>query len=396
MDKRIKIFYLSWTVPPSQGGSAYITHQLLKNFSKEEVIAAGGSKHIILKPQLYDGVQYHYIFSEINWRGHGARFFFALRWLIFPLVLFRLSKLVRNNKPDLLFVTFPDGYYLFAGYLLSLFFDLPLFTYFHNTYAENRKGLFAWISRWLQTKVFNRSLKIFTMSEGMMAYYSKEYPKLIKKFEVLQHTFNEIPGQKESVIEEDTKQKIRLVFIGTINQSNLDASRRVFEAVSKMSEFCQLDIYSPSQKQLLKIKYGLDLEISGIHHCGVVNQEEVHKILQPYDLCLLAHGFTGGYDEIEYRTIFPTRCIPLLLSGKPILAHTPSYAFLTHFLKQWDCAEIVEEASVEKLCQTLQFLIHDKNRRKELIANQANAVKYFYGPDVFLQWKSILVESFKS
>ncbi|MBK9108459.1 MAG: hypothetical protein IPM92_08830 [Saprospiraceae bacterium] len=144
----------------------------------------------------------------------------------------------------------------------------------------------------------------------------------------------------------------------------------------------QLDIYSSSNKQLLKLKYGLELDVPGLKHCGVVRQEEVNGILQNYDICILTHGFTGDYNEIEYQTIFPTRTIPLLLSGKPILAHSPPHTFLTKFLKDRDCAEVVEVPDETVILQSLNRLVQDSKRIEVLMNNQKEAAEYFYGPKV--------------
>ena len=56
--------------------------------------------------------------------------------------------------------------------------------------------------------------------------------------------------------------------------------------------------------------------------------------LRQYDVVVLTHGFNGAYGDVEYRTIFPTRAIPMLLSGRPMLVHSPPGAYLTEFFRE--------------------------------------------------------------
>lgn len=388
--EKVKLLYISWTIPPTQGGSAYITHQLLKNFDKHECIAVGGSTDPFLFCNEYDGIKYHYLFSELNWKGHGDRFFVPFRILLFPLVFFQMWRIARREKVQKILATFPDGYYLFAGLLLSIVLKLPFFTYFHNTYCENRKGISAFFAKFLQRKAFKKSIRIFTMSEGMFSFYQEKYPDFNNKFEVLPHSYNELPPFEIPKQLSKFTYPVRLVFIGTINQSNLEASRRMFSVISKNASLYQLDIYSPSNKQLLKLKYGLELDVPGLKHCGVVRQEEVNAILYHYDICILTHGFTGEYNEIEYQTIFPTRTIPLLLAGRPILAHTPPHAFLTKYLKDRDCAEVVDVPEEAAILCALNRLVVDVKRIELLLNNQKLAAGYFYGPSVVAKLKQVI------
>ena len=86
--KQQKIFYLSWIIPPAQGGSAYIVHQLAKHFNSEFLTIAGGTKQPFKGEKKYDGIIYHYFFTELNWFGHGDRYFTFFRWLLFPIFVF--------------------------------------------------------------------------------------------------------------------------------------------------------------------------------------------------------------------------------------------------------------------------------------------------------------------
>ncbi|MBK9108461.1 MAG: hypothetical protein IPM92_08840 [Saprospiraceae bacterium] len=88
-----KLLFISWTIPPAHGGSAYITHQLLKNFNIEECLAIGGTRNPFLFSKVYDGIKYHYLFSELNWKGHGDRFLHLFAFYFFRLYYFGCGEL---------------------------------------------------------------------------------------------------------------------------------------------------------------------------------------------------------------------------------------------------------------------------------------------------------------
>ncbi|MBP8725757.1 MAG: glycosyltransferase [Saprospiraceae bacterium] len=385
-----KLLLVSRTIPPAHGGSAYITHQLAKGLPPKSVCVVGGARWLFPCKADYDGVEYKYLFSEINWRGHGDRFFEPLRWLLFPCVLWQLYGIARRQKSTLVLATFPDGYYLLAAWIVARMRHLRFYTYFHNTYADNRTGIAGSLARSLQRRYFRDSARIFTMSEGMNAHFAKMYPDTVPKLEVLPHTFSAPRTTSTTTCSAELHHPCRLVFIGTINQSNVEATRRMFQVIARHPERWHLDIYSPSNKNLLEMKYGLDLSSEGIVHRGSVPQEEVHTVLQECDICLLTHGFSGEYSEVEYQTIFPTRTIPLLLSGRPILAHSPPHAFLTRFLAERDCAEIVSVDDPDALEATLDGLIAESGRRALLVRNQLETAAYFYGPDVVARLRTQL------
>ncbi|MBK9108460.1 MAG: hypothetical protein IPM92_08835 [Saprospiraceae bacterium] len=123
-------------------------------------------------------------------------------------------RIARKENVQVVLATFPDGYYLLAGLLTSILLKLPFYTYFHNTYCENRTGISAFVANYIQLKSFKKSKRIFTMSEGMLTFYKEQYPDFGEKFQVLPHTYNELqpsilPTQRSTYVH-----PVRLVLSG--------------------------------------------------------------------------------------------------------------------------------------------------------------------------------------
>lgn len=373
-----KLLLLSWTIPPTISGSSYITHQLLNALPNDLILPVGGGKPFLQYPDHYQNIRYRYLPTEWSIDGMGARFFSPIRWLSFPFVLFRLWMICRKQAVDKVLAVFPDGYFLLLGLIISSRLRVPFYTYFHNTYVDNRKGINKWFAKKIQALAFQKSVRIFTMSEGMDAYYKQQYPDLENKFVVLPHSHSTKTQSKKRPPLSAIHFPLRCVLIGTINQSNLDATRRVLSLVANHPEEFNLDIYSPSNQQLLQLKYKLPLDQPGINHCGSIAQEEIDHVLPQYDVCVLTHGFTGDYTPVEYQTIFPTRSVPLFASGVPILVHSPPNSFLTDFIRKYDCGELVSIPSEDQLLRALRHLRDDHSRRLQLQINQMTASNYFH------------------
>jgi hypothetical protein len=195
------------------------------------------------------------------------------------------------------------------------------------------------------------------------------------------HTFNTVIPRFENLPPID-RSRIRLGYLGWISQANLDALKRIRHVVNESPDL-YLNIYSGSAGWYLR-KEGLSGE--RIQH-EQPTDDELIDALRRNDILFLPHGLTGGLAPIEYRTIFPTRTIPYLLAGRPILAHSAANSFLSQWLRQKRCAELVESpdpgalrAAIDRLCSNLPL-------REELVRNALSAAEHFRADCVVAEMK---------
>lgn len=382
----MKILLVSWTILPQRGGSSIIVENLAKNFKAHEMVVLGSST--FLQRRNWDrpesGPKFFYFFSEIYLFGRGYRYLIWFRkWRFRPLVS-KIKSVIKKEKIAYVIGVYPNNFYCLAACRAAKELSIPFSSYFHNTYIENTEIKDS-KARVIQDEIFESSEHVFVMSEGMQRYYESTYQ--MDKFVPLVHTFDKYPEQiLATATPPVAKKQYKLVAIGNFNQSNMEATVRLVNALKSTSKY-SLDLYTHVPQWMLQQR-GLDPE--GYHHKGFVNPDAVHGVLQSYDICILTHGFTGGYGEIEYRTIFPTRTIPLLLSGKPILAHSPKGSFLNDFIQKYDCAELVDQADEQAIINGLDNITDNPVRSNRLVQNAMQAAKRFYGPNVAQKLKEIL------
>ena len=366
-----KILLISWTLPPEPTGSAVIVGNLAKQFTASEMILAG-EKPFCRPPVTWneDWPPLIYIARSLPPGWRGARWW---RWIQIPLMLSRCIALVRKYNCTRILAVFPNEDFLLVAYLTSLWTGLPLWAYFHNTFVENRRGVNLRFARWLQERIFRVSRHTFVMSEGMVELYRRNYPSL--RCSALVHSFNEdIP---EFAPLPDVHSPLRVVICGNINESCRDAAVRFCEAVTQMNDVLLTVISGTPPDQLRELgilRHGTPYE--------TVSRDDVLNRLRAADVLFLPHGFSGKSAPEEYETMFPTKTIEYLISGRPVLAHTPSGCYLTRFLKTHKCAFVVDEPNVAALIDAVESLRSDRELRAGLVQRALRAAQMFHAPVV--------------
>jgi len=383
----MKILLVSWSTLPNRGGSSVIVENLAKNFSADEMIVLGSRTALpeAPPPRARDKAKFNYFFSELYFMGRGYRYFIWFRkWRFKPLVN-KIKDLIKIEKIDYVIGVYPNPFYCHAASIAAREMNVPFSSYFHNTYVDN-VAIVDPEATAIQKEIFDESAYIFVMSDGMKKFYEKQYPGY--KFKSLVHTFNAFPPQNSLTgIPGDKKTVYNLVAIGNFNESNLDATIRLVNAIKDNPKY-RLSVYTHVPKLMLQQR-GVDIQ--SIDYQGFVSPDEVHTVLQQYDITVLTHGFTGGYGEIEYQTIFPTRTIPLLLSGKPIFAHSPPGSFLNDFITKNKCAELIDVADEEAVLNGLNKIADNADYQAQLVRASQQTAEQFYGPNVVADFKNTLI-----
>ena len=147
----------------------------------------------------------------------------------------------------------------------------------------------------------------------------------------------------------------------------------MIETIKKVAHF-EIHLFTGNAEKELA-SYGISGD-NVIYH-GFVPLEDLYGKLKDYDIMLLPHGFEGDRTDIEFKTIFPTRTIPLLLSNRPILAHSPKDTFLTNFLIKHKCAVIVDTQSEQAILEAIDGIINHPESHKQMILNALEAAKLF-------------------
>lgn len=362
-----KLMIVSWTLYPWTSGSSIIVNNIASQFGKEELVLFGEKEPIrSAKDWPKDFPNLYHTDPNLRIKNRGQR---HLRWFKFNTLVKEICRVAKQEKVSKILCIFPDDFYLYAAYRASKKLNIPLYTWFHNTYLDNYSGYRKQFAKWFQPKVFQYAKKTFVMSDGMLDYYKKQYPD--NKFETLVHGFPlpEVNFQAFQI----NKDKVRFVFTGSLNSSCEDATIRLMSTILKNPRY-EVHVYTGNPIENFT-RHGLDGKNFFYH--GFIQLNDLYEKLSEYDIMLLPHGFDGDRTDIEFKTIFPTRTIPLLTSNRPILAHSPKGVFLTRFLEENECAAIVDTKDTKAIELAIEKIIDDKEWRNALVKAGLKTAQHF-------------------
>lgn len=379
---RRKMLLVTPCIPPVPFAVSFVVKNFLGEFAPNEFVVATErwQENPADQTETESGHAVEFVSQRWTWPKRGQRYVHWAKWFTLGSVKRRLVEMIRRHDCGGILCMFPSEQLIYASYGAALKTGVPYFPHFHNVYRENRQGFEKRIADYLQPRVFAQSKLVFVMSRGMQEGWERVYPDV--KFVPLTHS-NCDPVPEYTPPPEWPSQRIRLGFLGSINDSNLDALGRIRELVRNSPDL-ELNIYSNAKPWFLD-KVGLSGE--RVTACSPSDEELMSK-LQSNDLLVLPHGFEGGLAPIEYETIFPTRTIPYLLSLRPLLAHSPAHSFLNQWLRTNDCAEIVDVKDVGALRSKLDWLRLNPGRREELVRNALAAVRQFDAATVAQHFRS--------
>lgn len=357
IDKKDKILLISWGVYPDQNGSSVIIHNLAKILA-DKIVVVGELPNTIMQ---WDDINYHLFHIDTNILNikRGIKYH---KWLSFFRSFRRINQIIKHHNCTKIIAVFPDEYFLSLSYILAKFNGIQLYPWLHNTYIENRSGLFKLLAEFLQPKLFKYSTKIFCMSDGLTQYYENNYTGA--KFNTLRHPFD-INISEIEIAKTNSNGPFTFAYTGSLNESCRDASIRICKAIS-MKANCKLIVFGKRNLNDL-IKAGIPSEY--MQSFGFLEKEVFDQQLKMCDFMILAHGFRGTLSDVEYDTIFPTRTVPLLYSGKPIIAHASATSFLGTWLKQNNCGYLISSEDQDKISSAIDVLIYDIGLQNTLVSN---------------------------
>ncbi len=363
----LKTLIVSYSMPPALNGSTFVVRNLAAQFPNDEILVAGEMwRKSRARGTESPPANFHYVWKQPN--INSVRLVNWARHLWLPIILWRLIRLVRREQVQMIVGIYPNEFYLRLAWWLSRLTGKPFAAYFHNTLVENREGRAKNRAQRLQRRVFRDAQVVFTMSDGMRDFLKPIYPDV--HFVPLVHS-HELPEQFENYNGTTVHQPLRIAFVGNANHSNWEAFERFWQAVK--NEPCELTVLSAAPPEKFA-RHGI--EGNNLKFKLVPFREELDE-LRKHDVMFLPHGFTGGYSQAEYKTIFPTKTIPYLISGRPILAHSPTESFLTRWLNENRCALVVDEKDENQIRAAVRELAENGRLRKELVENGNRAVQVF-------------------
>jgi len=278
-----------------------------------------------------------------------------------------LSGLLLNTKGffDCILAVYPDEFDLYAGYVLSRLTRKPLVIYMHDLHSELKKRAHLYeIWKRLERRIFSSASAVLVTNEKFRDHYSE---RGIRNLVVL-HSCIALQASKLRKLSETGpsrpyRRRLRIVFTGTVYQTNEDAILCFLEAAKKMEDI-EIVFSTPSKKDYLSKV-----------NTGFLSKKECLRLQRNADVLLLPLSFEPELRE-EVKCAFPCKVLEYLAAGKPILAIVPKESYMKEFIESYKVGLAITELSEEKMTNAILELT-DERRREYFSGNAAKALSHF-------------------
>ncbi len=356
--------------PPRSSGTAVIMYNLLRVFS---------SQHIVLLTKNHsrktgsmvvgDGHQPSYFSHQVSFSHRLNLRWQRLQALVVPHLIARRA--LRTGCGAILGV-FPDLMTIDIARRGAARARLPLVAYLHDTIVESfSEGKQRSMARRVQARLFKKATSIVVVNEGMAHLYKDRYGIVTP---VIPHAFWDIDTATAATGEIENT----IFFGGNVYGINYRSMGRVAEAVRGIPG-TRLVVASSKTRESVE-KYGLKGESVELTFFG--DRAEYIEALGRQGMLLVAINWPDESSVVgpdELATIFSTKIVEYLISGRPILAHCPEDYFVAKFIREKRCGVVVSERSPDRLRDEISGLLADESRVRELAMNARRALEYFDG-----------------
>lgn len=354
-------------LPYEIGGTPVGVRNLLYNFNPEDIVVIGRTVNPKKKLEK-ESIKYK-MYEIPTPHTKGMRLWRFLS--VIPGFFIGLYA-IRKHKVKKLISVYPDEGSLLLGYLLGKFTRVDFYPYFFDLYKEFIRG--NWqdkVANKLQAWSFKSAKEIFCLTGGMEKYYKENYnitahviPNVINKEITRINLVGNING------------KFKIAYSGSINEDRLDA----FQAFAKYTiNNPKYELYYfTSQREEVLQNMGLFGNNTFIKFCS--SQEELLAELRKCDLLYLPLAFNPGEAKMaNMMTCFGTKTYEYLITGKPILIHSPENYFNYQFLEEKNSAYTLKSLKVDDIEKSLLEIESNYNSGAEKVENAYKASAQFKG-----------------
>ena len=162
---------------------------------------------------------------------------------------------------------------------------------------------------------------------------------------------------------------------GSVYSINKCSAKRFESALSKLSIKLRL---SNANKIENLLKHGL--RKNNIEIMPFLSREDYLKLLKKQDALLLAidSSLESPVHEDELSTIFPTKSIEYLMSGKPIIVHCPKNYFLSRFFDENGCGLVINTNDSNEMVDLIDNYLSNIALQTIHIRNGYKTLEKFY------------------
>jgi glycosyltransferase involved in cell wall biosynthesis len=362
------ILFVTTFYPPNNTGASVVMSNLIKELDQEKVYGvvtcANSYKD---KDETINGKIVHKLFNFQYL--FNPRLWFFVRRFTFNSEKRKVIKLIKKEKITHVVGVYPDLDFLEIARSASEICGVKFYAYLHDTLAEGLSHKrYNNVVKVVQQKIFDTSHKIFVMSEGMKDLYKNKYN--VETIPLL-HSFSEEVEEKK--LNNNIEKSI--FWGGSIYSINKETVKRIHLACTDLDYTLTLSAANTYDK-LNKLGF----VNNNIKILPFLSREDYITILENQKALLLSIDWSeeSVVHKDELGTIFPTKTIEYLISGRPIIVHCPEEYFLAKFFKKNKCGIVLTDRNPKLIKEQIEAVFSDEKILQEMVSNAYKASKQFH------------------
>jgi glycosyltransferase involved in cell wall biosynthesis len=303
----------------------------------------------LLIPKYFPRIHSHLRIRNPYWAA------LAIKW--------EIKKELRTYRPKAVIGTFPWDIFLVASFLACQELGIPFFPHMHDLWSENVRpdsvtGRFA--KKW-EPVILKNSAGLLCMTEAMQEHYGEKYGSIsfLLPHAILEEDFRRAPAHMVS----PKAEKPTVLFVGAVDPAmNQDALKVLAAASELLPRDYQLLFCTASDADTLR-NLGI---CSSRLQVRYVSRKEVQR-LQSESHVLVAPLSHKNCSREEVRTVFSTKLLEYLVSGRPILVFAPEESYHVRSAKNGGWAYPVTEDSPEALAKAIAEIVDNPTLAGRLV-----------------------------
>jgi glycosyltransferase involved in cell wall biosynthesis len=372
-----KFAILSHILPPSDSGQAVMLWRLINDISPKDYILISAKNYNtttnFAKSSNKLGAKYYYLKPTKKWKLWEKVFlslpFFRNIFYFWHQVRQKerqIKKIIDKENICVLIACSGEISDIPAAYLATKKSNIRLVIYSFDDYVYQWVGYQRKLAKIIASQVFREANSLIVPNEFLHKEYFRRYHR---RSVIVHNPYLALTGNKKLLLFD--RRQINIVYTGSVYHAHFDAFLNLISAMQLIKSPVKLHIFTGQSQEEL-IQKGFLEQFVQFH--GNLKQEEVYLIQKQADILFLPLAFECPINEV-IKTSAPGKMGEYMISGRPILIHSPKDSYLSWYFKKNKCGIIVDELDPVILAKTIQEISKNKKTVQKIVANAKKCVK---------------------
>jgi glycosyltransferase involved in cell wall biosynthesis len=359
---------VSRSFPPRVSGSAILLTNLLASYAGNVKAIAGDNRYVMVDPTFLPPCPTQYLTLQPLLSRVYDRLRIKSPAMASRIIRGLICRMLRELGTNVVLSAFPREDFLVASFLAARQLYLPFYVHMHDLWRENvplgtEAARFS--EKW-EPVIFKQATRVLCMTEAMQKHYEKKYG--IQTY-LLPHTIPEQDGRSlPSEMHPPRMTKPTVLFVGAVNPDmNLDALKVLACASEMLPQDYEL-LYCTSTNLASLNQLGIHssrLRVTYVSRAEVQRlQSQAHVLVAP-----LSHK-NCSVDEVQ--TVFSTKLLEYLISGRPIVVFAPEGSYHAESARKNGWGYVVTEDTSSALASAIMEVVTNETLAASLVQGALN------------------------